>query len=157
MRAIAASLASICLCGIVACSGDPTGSGGAGGTGGEGGTGPTGPACAGDPAPCEGRSSFDCVGFLGCNEDGACSGEAASCSSVLDEQLCPQQYGCVWAPSEGKCKGTPDPCPTLATSDLCAAQNGCTWQPGVCGGVPYDCETFSTEGICYGQPGCDWQ
>ncbi|MBK8256434.1 MAG: hypothetical protein IPK82_27665 [Polyangiaceae bacterium] len=148
--------ALFCAFAALGCDESPGGEGG-GGAGGTGGQTSTGPKCVGDPKPCEGRSSFDCVGFLGCNDGGACTGTVAACGTMTDENACVTHYGCVWSPSKALCEGTPAPCSMVATVEMCTTQAGCSWQADECGGYPYDCETFETEGICYGQPGCDWK
>ena len=151
-------IAGLWFSGAAGCDGGTgPGTGGAGGEGGSGGSTMTEPRCSGTAEPCVGRSSFNCDGLLGCNEDGACLGEAAACESILEEVSCAQQYGCVWTPSKAKCEGAPAACGGFMKVDLCAAQSGCTWQSGVCGGYPYPCEQLTNEGLCYGQPGCDWQ
>lgn len=139
-----------------ACGGspeDPAASGDAG----AGGTAPSGPRCTGSPAPCDGRSWFDCSTFYGCDDNGVCSGSAVECGIIPTEGACTFQIGCLWSPSMSLCQGVAAGCSEIAGQVLCVSQQGCGWEAEGCSGTPKPCAYISSESGCAEQPGCSWE
>ena len=138
-----------------ACSGQTDGAGGQGTQSST--TVASGPGCTGTPAPCEGRSAFECSSFYGCRSGGSCSGLAEACSALVTEQPCNLRLGCAWNSSRTECTGLAEPCAGLKDPLVCAGQGGCAWGGTGCSGSPTRCDYISSRAGCDEQPGCVWK
>lgn len=110
--------------------------------------------CLGRPVECSRRSANDCIG--GCSVRTGCLGEAITCDTISDNDICQQTPGCEL---RGSCEGLRTDGGEPACEDLpprrCQMTDGCVYSVACVGGGT-TCDALDDD-LCGLYPQCAFQ